>query len=1116
MQLNALCKNEPNSVFIKLLLTPLEVIGLTRKTLLCMKITAFLLLAFCLQVSASTMAQNITLSEHKAPLEKVLNEIKQQSGYVFFYNQEWMKQAHPVDVDLKNQPLEEVLKACFLNQPYTYEIVNKTIVLKLKEKPVAKKEAEVPVTVTGKVLDEQGQPLPGVTIRIKGTSNGTVTDAKGAYIIVVPDNNTVLAFSFIGYETQELQVKYISVNSVITLKASSTNLKEVVVDKGYYTTTEELNTGSVSSISAKEIAEQPVNNVLEAMEGRIPGLFVTQSSGNANGSFTIKIRGQNSIANGNDPFYVVDGVPYTSQLINGTNPYGGNPLNFINPNDIENIEVLKDADATSIYGSRGANGVILITTKKGKAGRTIVDANVSQGIGRVNHFMDLLNTTQYLQMRREAFKNDGVTPTVANAPDLLLWDTTRNANWQKILAGGTSHYTDAQTTISGGNENTQFLVGATYHRETYVSPGDFSDQHAAVHFSINSSSANKKFKFLFTGSYLYDNNNVPAGGVSVQTLLFLPPNQPNSVNPDGSYNWALNSSGRSTLPNGNPFAKLSQIYQASTNNLISNAVLSYQIFQGLDFKTSIGYTNTQLNERGGLPLEAISPNSYNGTTFATFNYNNIHAWIIEPQLNFQRKIGPGTFNALIGGTIQGNYLDGLSFFASGYTSDAQLSNISAATSLSPSTTNSTYKYNALYARLSYNILDKYVLNLTANRDGSSRFGPGRQFGNFGAGGLAWIFSKEKFFEDNFSFLSFGKLRTSYGVTGNDQIGDYRFLDLYVNGAYPSYAGVSAIYPNSLFNSNLAWEINKKIEGAIDLGFINNRILFSASYYRNRSSNQLVNAPLPSITGFTGISENLPATVQNKGWEFTLTTTNIKNDGFTWNSSINLTTNRNKLIAYPGLTTSNYKNTLIIGQPISIAKVLQFAGVNSTTGQYEFKTASGSLSSSPNFQNDAISTEDLTPKYYGGLQNSFRYKNIQLDFFFQFVKQTGRTLESLVPVPPGTFGFNNPVSVLGRWQTPGDISTVQPFTENYKNYSGFSYKNNSTAAYTDNSYIRLKNVSLSYLLPKLWNQKLHLQNLNIYFQGQNLLTFTSYHGWDPETVAGLPPLQMFTLGLHGTF
>jgi TonB-linked SusC/RagA family outer membrane protein len=1107
-----------------------------RQILRIMKITSFLLLISFLTVSAGTLAQKITLKEQRVSLETVLDHIRQQSGIDIVYSNDVISKSGPVNIDVKNATVEEALKNCLKDQPLTFDIEDGTVVIKAKEESLldqlkSKIKAELAqVTITGKVVDENGFPMAGVTVKQKGTTNATATDTKGSFSLTIPDNNSIIAFTFVGYEPKELTAKEIN-GATISLVAAPQNLHEVQVFKGYYSQKEEENTGDVTVVHADVLEQQTNINPIVDLQGRVPGLFITQSSGVNGSGITVQIRGQSSLIQGTNPLYVIDGVPYNSTslpslgagILTGNSSAGtvGSPLNFINPLDIESIEILKDADATAIYGSRGANGVILITMKKGKTGASSVTVNVQQGIGQVPHFLDLMNTPQYLQMRREAYKNDGLAiPTgPSSGYDVNgAWDTTRYTNWQKVLIGGTAHYTTAQGSVSGGTENTQYYIGGNFNRQTTVFPEDYADQKASLTASLSTSSTNKRFKANVYFSFQNDNNNL--NNVDLTSYIRTAPDAPAPFNPDGSFNWGPNGDYSS-----NPFGPTFQYYQVTTNNLVGNANASYQILPGLEVKASFGYTQMHSNESELFPFgyEVNLPGATGLTGSASFNTANTTSWIFEPQINYLTKVGPGKLTALIGSTFQDNSFVGQIVNGSGYTTDALIGSILGATTVkSGAITNTLYKYDAVYARIGYSVFnDKYVINLTANRDGSSRFGPGNQFANFGAVGAAWNFYKEKFIEDALPFLSFGKLHASYGTTGNDQIGDYQYLNLYkVATATVPYQGALSLQNTSLPNPNFAWEIDRKLEGGFELGFLKDRINISADYFRNRSSDELVKVPLPTISGPTNVLGNLPAIIQNTGIELALNTTNIKGKDFTWSTNFNLTVPNNKLISFPGLANSAYASNYKIGQPFTEKYVLQYAGVSPTTGLYQFQTASGNLTSNPG-SSDNIATVNLAPTLYGGFGNTFTYKSFRLDFLFMFTKQ-----EALNPLfnstsPQGGYtNTNELVGALNRWQYSGQSNVaVEKYSTNFGNaYAAYQNVLISNFAYTDGSYIRLQNLSLSYELPGLWKQKLGIKNWKVFMLGQNLFTITKYKGLDPETqsLTSLPILRVITAGLQIVF
>ncbi len=493
---------------------------------------------------------------------------------------------------------------------------------------------------------------------------------------------------------------------------------------------------------------------------------------------------------------------------------------------------------------------------------------------------------------------------------------------------------------------------------------------------------------------------------------------------------------------------------------------------------------------------------------------------MEPQLAYTKDFGAkgGKLTGLIGTTFQKNTGLGTIINGTGYNSDIVLEDIKSAASNSiQSSINNVYKYGAVFARLNYDFEEKYVLNLTARRDGSSRFGPANKFQTFGALGLAWIFTKETSIEKALPFLDFGKFRFSYGITGNDQVGEYSFLDLYssTNVGVP-YQGANGLQNGRLFTPDLQWEQTRKIEAGLELGFLKDRIVFTTNFYTNRSSNQLVDYALPSITGFISIKRNLPATVQNNGVELSLNTINLSNKVFQWKTGFNFSLNRNKLISVsPGMS-SFYNN--LVGHPISASFVYSFLGVDPASGKYIVSDSHGNAQlTAANATIDKNFLIDLNPRFYGGIQNSLTFNHIELDFLFQFVKQSGSNY--LYSGVPGGFAYGNqPTTVLNRWQKPGDLASIQRFTQTFSLVST-SYNNalGSNQPYSDASFVRLKNLSISYQLNGKWLSKTSIQNARIYLQGQNLLTITNYKGLDPENQSStsLPPLRVLTFGIQLT-
>ena len=834
----------------------------------------------------------------------------------------------------------------------------------------------------------------------------------------------------------------------------------------------------------------------------VAGVFIQNGPGLPGSEINVQIRGINSIAGSNNPLYIVDGVPFISTPLNSWNGSLAvangyiSPLNSINPSDIESIDVLKDADATAIYGSRASNGVILITTKKGVAGKTKLNLNAYTGNETATHIVHTLNTTNFLAIQHEAFNNDGIIPDASSAPYFYVYDTTKYTDYQELTTGNTASVTDLQADITGGSENTRFIFGGSYRNEGTIFPGNLAYNRGGFHFNLEHYSNNHKFYASISNLITSDKNN---NTIFNFAQIGIAPDYPLYDSSGNLYN----------IGGFNPLAYLKQQAINKTFNLITNAQLRYTIIPGLNISSSFGVNRIDMNSLLTYPLSSQDP-STNPINMASYGYNSNTTYIVEPQAEYLKKIGHGRLQVLACGTYQYTFTYGNFIQGQNYSNDALLQNLGSAGNISsfptPSTNEVEYKYVSFFGRLSYNWNDKYILTINARRDGSSRFGSDNQYGNFGSLGGAWIFSNENFVKEKLSFLSFGKLRASYGTVGNDPSSNYQYLATY--GSTATYQGSTTLIPTRIANPNYQWEVNKKLEAAIELGFIDNRILFSLSLFQNQSSNQLVGYPLPSQSGFTSYQYNLPAVIRNTGSEWEINTINIRTRKFSWTSYFNISFIDNKLISFPGLSSSSYANTYVIGKSISIVKGPHFTGINSSNGLPMFSTAMGKDTTYPSSPQDNIVIGKTIPEFYGGLNNEFKYKNFQLSFLIQFVKQQGWTYSWY----PG-ISYTYPAEALERWQKPGDITRVPvPSTINYSSYFPYIF---SDRFWGDASYIRLKNIELSYTLPDKWLAKV---GCRIFVQAQNLITITDYSGSDPEIPGNfltVPTLKIVTAGLHLT-
>jgi TonB-linked SusC/RagA family outer membrane protein len=1089
-----------------------------RQVLRIMKLIIIFFTTFLLQASAATLyGQKITLQVRDQSLENVLKLIKQQSGYDYVADAATLEQAGRVSLRLREVSVTEALDAAFRGQGLTYALSDRLILVKVRELSLLDRvvAAWKAIDVTGRVMDEGGLPVPGATVQTKDGKLVTATDGEGRFVLKGVEENAVIVVSVIGYEKREIAAAA-NLGDIKMVMATS-KLEEVKINAGFYSVTDRERTGNISKVTAETISKQPINNPLMALQGIVPGLQVTQQNGLPGGSFTVQIRGRNSINSGSDPLYIIDGVIYPStrislqntSLILGTT--GVSPLSLIDPNSIESIEILKDADATSIYGSRGANGVILITTKKGIAGDLKININVTQGISQVAHKLDLLNTEQYISMRKEAFKNDGLQPTQYDYDVNGTWDSHKYTDWQKELIGKNSKTTNAAFNISGGSSKNAFLIGGNYYDEGTVFPGDLGFKRISIHSSINLGNIDDRFSANLVTNFNHTSSKLTASDITQN--IFLSPNAPDLNDQYGKLNWENNT------VELNPYASLLQTSNAERDNLIGNLTVNYKILRGLNFKTSIGYNTIRSNENTKYPL-ASNPPLYGYTaaqriSYFGNSYNN--NFTIEPVITYKTDIKNSAIDILIGGSYQSttSQLTGIS--ASNFPSDDLMDNIGSGATFTTSNTLSKYRYVAVFGRVNYKFLNRYIFNLTARRDGSSRFGPDKQFANFGAVGAAWIFSDESFFAKKIPFISFGKLRGSYGITGNDQISDYQFLQIWNVNTNGTYQATSTLSPaTNAPNANFAWETNRKLEIALQLGFFNDRLNFEFSYYQNRSSNQILFSALPLSTGQGGVNVNLPANIQNTGFEFNSNVKIFDKGQFKWLANLNFTIPKNKLLSYPGLEISNNALNYQVGQPLSIIKTYNVS-VNNQSGLYSFedKNASGTRDNP-----DLYIVKFLGQYFYGGLQNSFKFKQFGIDFLLSFVKQNNKvsSLTGYSGYWESGIASNQISNVLQRWQQPGQTTTVQQFSTTFTNYlASQTARSQGNLSVVDASFIRLRNLSFTYNIPKKFLSPVKINSAVLSLQGQNLMTLTNYIGLDPESGGTkLPPLRTIMLGLNVTF
>lgn len=936
--------------------------------------------------------------------------------------------------------------------------------------------------VTGTVTsDEDGLPLPGVSILVKGTTIGTTTDIDGNYSLTVPENQDVLIFSFVGFITQEASIGNRTAVNVV-LNMDSKVLNEVVV-VGYGEMTKREVTGAITSVGSEDIKNLPVAGLDQAIQGRAAGVLVSSASGTPGGAISINVRGTASISASNEPLYVVDGLPIYSGNTSSIGLGGQvtNVLSQINPNDIESIEVLKDAAASAIYGSRGANGVVLITTKRGKAGKAQVDLSIYRGIQNPANRVENVTGSQWRELMNESRVNDGGNPIftpeqVASAP---------NADWYSLIfRQGTIE--DYNASVRGGSENTQFFVsGGMFKNEGFIKGFDFtrySTSLAVDHKFTDKFDFKSNLRIVNTRQNLRNNDNNIFGVFSAANLG-RPDFEP--FLEDGSYN-----NGFSTLI-GHPLALAQEIKnQLNEFRVQPNIALGYKIIPGLRFETSFRADVIYGRQDTYNPNTVRSGFATNGS--GTQANNLFTTYLNENILSYTKTFNTDHyFDAILGQSYQ-RYITETGFVTGINFPGPDFKYITSAAEVnSGSSFRTEYALLSYFGRANYRWKEKLLVSASLRTDGSSRFGAETRFGVFPAGSIGYIFSEESFLKDS-EVVSLLKGRVSYGVTGNqDGIGNFQALNLYSAGA--NYLASPGFAPSQLPNSRLSWEESSTLNFGLDMGFLNDRFQVSAEYFIQNTSNLLLNKPIPNTSGFNSITENI-GSMRNNGLELSLSGNIINKGGFNWNTQFNISFIKNEVTAIVDESTpiNSLQSRAAVGQPLGVFFLIETDGVDPETGDLRFV----------DFNNDGVINPDdrqylgkPNPDFFGGLNNTFTYKGFDLNVFFQFTQGfdvINRSAQFNQHLGFSAWGMSE--IALQRWQNPGDITNIPRATGLDPNRNN---RVDSDRWMEDGSFVRLKNLSIGYTLPRTVLQSIGVRQFRIYAMAQNLVTWTKYTGWDPE-------------------
>jgi TonB-linked SusC/RagA family outer membrane protein len=1030
--------------------------------------------------------------------------------------------------------------------------------------------------VTGKVTDAvDGTPLPGVSVSIKGSTIGTQTDANGNFNLSIPAGKQNLTFNFIGFAPQTVAITGNKLN--VTLTATSSQLSEVVIS-GYTSVSRKDFTGSAVKVGAAQIANKPVQSFDQALAGQAAGVNIIQPNGVLNNPPVFRIRGFNSISLSSYPLVIVDGVPVftgtpsssalsSSGLTNNaaTNSAGNNPLGDINPNDIESIDILKDASSTAIYGSRAANGVVVITTKKGKLGKTQVNYDGWVGITNAFNLPKLLNAEQYVSLKNEARVNAGLAPGFAIQKDANGNDVA--TDWYKVVyKTGVSH--NHNVNISGATEKTSYFVSTGYsNQESFIKTNTFErkvfrgnvDHHLskAITIGTNFSYSNSLNKGPNSGSLPGQAYNT--GGLARLPLVLSPNVSP--YNPDGSYNITSTGSiglGANTVANSYPNAVVLldlDKYTSNNTNVIGNVYAEWQLVTGLKFKTQ--YSINKLNTANTTFQNPISGDgqSSNGLALNGFQEYNRRDW--TNTLNYVTALGKNHINALAGveeyhttnvgtGTQRTNLADS-------YFNNFQGNFINVLSDATTGNFQSENGFRSYFGSVNYDFDRKYLLSGTFRRDGFSGLSADNKYGNFGGGSIGWNIAEEGFFKKSSLAKIFEdlKIKGSYGVVGNVGVGDYASLSLYNSGLYGNGA---TVYFNQAGNPNLKWETSKKTDVGISFGLFKGRIQAEVDYYNNTINNLILNAPQSPSRGIPGntIAANV-GSMYNRGFELNLTSRNIVKHNFSWTTNFNISTLKNRVTAlaqgnsdiYGTTSTLETANITRVGYTLGSIFAVPVSGVNPANGQRIFINRFGrevqynqvGLPSKWTYLDGTTAPAiDATldgriigrsiPTYNGGFNNTFVYKSFDLNVGITFSGGNKIYNGTQATLRDQRF-WNNEVGVLRRWTTPGQVTDIPKvvYGDNYSN--GSAIPNSSNVQ--NGAYAKLKNVAFGYRFPSQLVNRAGISSARIYVQATNLAVVTKYKGSDPEVSANgnsnlapgvdrntVPSSRIFTFGLNVGF
>ena len=942
--------------------------------------------------------------------------------------------------------------------------------------------------ISGRVVDQDGLALPGVNVILKGSTTGTTSDIDGNYILTVAEPDGVLVFSFIGFATQEVEIGSQSIINV-TLASDTKQLSEVVVT-GYGETTKSKLISSIAVVNSERIENVPMPDVSQILQGQAPGVQVNFGSGQPGSQGQVRIRGTGSLnADGRGPLYVIDGVIIENGNFT-TNTETNDILASINPNDIESLNVLKDASATALYGARAANGVILINTKSGRAGKTQLTFKASYGITERNDGnFELMNSAENLQYERELLAAVGTTQEDIDAiRPLSLAEVDTDWVDEAFQTGSTQNY---EVSASGGNERTTFfLSGGYFQQDGILIESEF--QRYSARINIDHQATDKiDFGLRFNVSYT-QGLNATAGNRFSSPLLGAFVNSPfdRVRDPDTGELFVGNEPDRITFT-GDNFVRSVPLNPVTNNNLrtLGNFNIGYDILENLRISTKVGIDFVSINEKDY--FDPTTPDGLDTDGSSTSAYNENIVYTSQTILSGNKSVNNvHNFDGIVAFEFQKAARESFEATGIGFASGKLKTLDSSAEPQNVGGFNTEYSFVSYLGQLNYNYKNRYFLTTSFRRDGSSRFGEENKYANFWSVGASWRLIEESFIE-GLNLFSDLKLRGSYGTSGNAEIDNFASRGLY--GYDAAYNGIPGGIPSQLANPELTWETSKSLNIGLDFGFLNNRINGTIEYYKRNSTDLLLEVPISATSGLTEFNRNV-GEIQNSGFEVTLSTQNFVGE-FNWTTDINFTMNDNKVIELnEDQDIPNGNQIIREGEPVRSWFMRQWAGVNPADGTPRWSDGEGGVTGNLNEAPELI-VGNAEPDWISGITNTFSYKGISLSAFIYLMQghEIFNSSRRFIESDGQRFGWSHLVEAADRWRQPGDISE-RPEARVGGNNQANSI---STRFLEDGSFIRLRNVTLAYNLPSNLINRMKLGRVRVYATGQNMLTITDYSGFDPE-------------------